>query len=183
MKIFPPQFSYSGWELPPNCLLKIQEIIVSKNITKLDVLEFGSGKSTDTILDFIKINNLAGVYDCFDAHSEYAHPKAILKEIYSPYTKESVNEKGLIYEYVFYRLDDSDFNSNDYNLVISDGHHGPGRMECWKYTKNRTAADCVVVIDDYDHYPFVEEFMKYYPNAIKLASHWELNNRWVIFQV
>lgn len=174
-----PNFDYSGWELSPDCLLKIQDILIQKETQKLDVVEFGSGKSTRVILDFIKENNIPGVLDSFDADPQFAHPQAKIREIVS------CDGRPISFgnDYAFYKLEEGDLRSNSYDLVILDGHHGHGRSVAWKYLKDRLSVCCVVVIDDYDHYPFVEDFVNSFPNSVLMASKYLVNERWVIYEI
>lgn len=183
MKFYEPTFTYTGMELSPQCIRKVQKFLAENEVKALDVLEFGSGQSTEGFLDFLNLNRLPGVYDCFDASKEYAHPIAKIKPLINLDTNLINLDIHNLYVNTFYVLEEVDFNSREYGLVVLDGHHGPGRSEAWKYTVGRLKKNCIVVIDDYDHYPFVERFLTYYPKAQLLAKHWEVNERWVIYRV
>lgn len=174
-------FNYTGWELAPACLENIQELFCQKNLTKLDVLEFGSGKSTETMLKFISDNNIPGVYDVFDGVEEYKHPIAKLKPIvyYDKQVRWPIN--NVYYPYIFYELTPTDFNSDNYDLVIIDGHHGHGRSEAYNWMLGRVLPGCLVVIDDHDHYPFLDNFKFNFPNS-KLICDGGVD-KWIIFEI
>jgi hypothetical protein len=179
MKIITPNYNYTGWEISPDCLMFIQELIVEKNLTKLDIVEFGSGKSTELLLSFKSANAIPGVFDSFDADPVYASSYAKIRNIVS-YDGRPVCFGN---DYSFYDIREGDLTSNGYNLVVLDGHHGHGRSIAWKFLKDRLGIGCLVVIDDYDHYPFVEDFKKIFPNNRLIKEHWETSNRWVIYEI
>lgn len=180
-KLVEPTFEYTGWELPPECLFSVQKLLVEKKINKLNVVEFGSGKSTEVILQFKKQNNLSGVVDSFDADSTFSHPSAKIRNIIS-YNGTEVIDFGPN-DYSFYDILDGDLRSSEYNLVLLDGHHGHGRSVAWRYLKKKLEIGCLVVIDDYDHFPFIQDFLNEFPNSILRIKHWENNKRWVVYEV
>jgi len=179
MKIISPDPNYTGWEIAPECLVKIQEIIKEKQFKKLDIVEFGSGKSTETISRFKQENNIPGVIDSFDADLTYAHPLAKIRQIKS-YDGRPIQFGN---DYSFYDLEEGDLTSLEYNLVVLDGHHGHGRSVAWSYLKGRLANGCIVLIDDFDHYPFEQDFLKVFPGSILLDKHHEYDKRWLIYEV
>ena len=174
LKTVPITFKYSGWELAPNCLVKIQELLIEKNPRRLNIIEFGSGKSTEVMTNFCEVNNLPGCYDVFDASTEFAHELATIKPL-----KSFKNDEY----YEFYDLEESDFSTSMYDLVILDGHHGHGRSQAFEFLKNKLAPGCLMVIDDFDHYSFVEDFEKMFPNSVLKYRFWEQNNRWIIYEI
>lgn len=179
MIITNPDYDYTGWELAPECLVKVQQLLVDKQITKLDIVEFGSGKSTEVISKFKQENDLPGVFDTFDADPQYAHPLAKIHKIRS-YDGRPVEFGN---DYSFYDLVDADFSSYQYDLVLLDGHHGHGRSAAWMYLQGRLSSGCLVVIDDFDHYPLVEDFLKEFPRSREICKYWEPTKRWVIYEI
>jgi hypothetical protein len=179
LDIVVPKYDYTGWEISPECLIFVQEYISSKKIKKLDIVEFGSGASTGVLLEFKETNEIPGVFDSFDCDVKYAHPYSNIRQII-PYDDRPVSFGN---DYSFYKLHDGDLRSENYNLVILDGHHGHGRSVAWQHLKDKLANGCVVVIDDYDHYPFVEDFLREFPNAKELKRHWEDRNRWIVYEI
>jgi hypothetical protein len=185
--IIKPEFEYTGWELSPDCLITIQELLIEKARGPLlssrgfvmDIVEFGSGKSTQVLLDFIRINGIAGYFESFDADPTFAHPKAKIREIIS-YDGRPISFGN---DYAFYNLRQDDLLSDSYNLVVLDGHHGHGRSVAWKYLENKLDIGCLVVIDDYDHYPFVEDFQKIFPNSRYVTGKTTEKERWVIYEI
>lgn len=178
MQIIKPEYKYTGWELSHNALITIQEKIVEKNPTKVDVIEFGSGSSTKVINDFLISNSIPGFLDSFDADPQFANPLARIRNIVS-FDGRPISFGN---DYSFYDLQETDFRSNNYDLVILDGHHGHGRSKAWDFLRNRLAKGCLVLIDDYDHYPFVEDFLKVFPHSKLVKQHWEPMNRWCLYE-
>jgi hypothetical protein len=179
MNIIEPNYTYTGWEISPDCLIRLQELLASKNTTKLDIVEFGSGKSTDVLLSFIQTNSIPGVFDSFDADPDWANSYAKIRNIVS-YDGRPICFGN---DYSFYDIKEGDLRSNNYDLVILDGHHGHGRSVAWKILRNRLSSGCLVLIDDYDHYPFVEDFQKLFPNSKLIEQHWEPMSRWCIYEI
>lgn len=181
-KVIPTdKMRYTGWELSPYCLETIQEIIIERGYETLNIVEFGSGKSTDILLKFKEQEPypFSGVFDSFDCDIKYAHPHANIREIIS-YDGRPVNFGN---DYSFYNIREGDLRAERYQLVILDGHHGAGRSVAWKFLKGKLGRGTIVVIDDFDHYPFVEDFLKEYPNSEKIAERITHNERWVIYEI
>lgn len=180
-KLITPDYEYTGWEIAPECLVELQKLLISKKINTLNVVEFGSGKSTEVINKFKQENNLDGVIDSFDADPQYSHPIAKIRNIISYNGKPVISFSQQ--DYSFYEILDGDFSSSHYNLVILDGHHGHGRSVAWTYLNDRLDNGCLVVIDDYDHFPFVDEFLEKFPNSLIKAKQNEKNKKWVIYEI
>jgi hypothetical protein len=180
-KIIKPNFEYTGWELSPKCLETIQEEIIDRDFHNLNIIEFGSGKSTQVLLDFKNQEPypFSGVLDTFDCDPKYAHPYANIREIIS-YDGRIVSFGN---DYSFYDIREGDLRAERYNLVILDGNHGAGRSVAWNYLKDRLGRGTLVVIDDFDHYPFIEDFLKVFPNSKLIASTTDVKERWVIYEI
>lgn len=174
-----PDPDYTGWELSPRLLNVLQQILLRQNPSKLDVLEFGSGKSTQLLHDYKTTNNIPGVIDSFDADPKYAHPLAKIRKLKS-YDGRPIQFGN---DYAFYDLQESDFSSSKYNLVILDGHHGHGRSVAFDYMKGRLDRYCIVVIDDYDHYPFEKDFLNRFPDSKLLFRYYDNQDRHIIYEV
>lgn len=179
MKIITPNYEYTGWEISSNCLIFLQELLIEKNPNKLDIVEFGSGKSTEVMSLFVSTNSIPGVLDSFDAHPIYAHPLAKIRTII-PYDDRPVCFGN---DYSFYDIKEEDLTSSKYDLVILDGHHGHGRSVAWKILKTKLSIGCLVLIDDFDHYPFREDFVAEFPNSKLVVQHWEQTTRWCIYEI
>jgi hypothetical protein len=179
MKIITPNYDYTGWEISPDCLIRLQELLVDKNPTRLDIVEFGSGRSTEVMSIFVSTNSIPGVLDSFDADQNYAHSLAKIRTII-PYDDRPVCFGN---DYSFYDIKEEDLTSSKYDLVILDGHHGHGRSVAWKLLQDRLEIGCLVLIDDFDHYPFIEDFVKTFPNSKLITQHWEQTTRWVIYEI
>ena len=174
-----PDTEYTGWEISPKAMLNLQEILLRNNPSTLNVLEFGSGKSTKILFSYKEKNNIPGVIDSFDADPQYAHPLAKIRKLKS-YDGRPIDFGN---DYAFYDLSNSDFSVSKYNVVIIDGHHGHGRSVAFDYMKGRLDRYCIVLIDDYNHYPFESDFLSRFPNSRLLVRNTEPNDRHLIYEV
>lgn len=187
MQIVQPQFEYTGWELHPDCLIKIQELLLPEveETHSLNVLEFGSGKSTEVLIQFAKVNNLSGKHLAFDAYAPFAHPTAEITPLQT-YPKEVFGPDFVFYDRKIVLENIDDYFSEYYiSLCIVDGHHGHGRSMAFSILKDVVGGykGTYVVIDDFDHYPFIRDFLLCFPDAKEICRHWEDRSRWVIFQI
>jgi hypothetical protein len=189
-----PNFNYTGWELAPDCLMAVQDIICDhyshfdrSGENNFHILEFGSGKSTQFFADFLNTNKEEGFLSSysnilsFDADPKFAHPDAKIVPL-REYPKEIFGENFHFYD--IRRIDDYRSSRENFDLVIVDGHDGPGRSMAFSMMyRNVYHCGTIVVIDDYDHYPFERDFLMVYPNSKLLERRWENNNRWLIYEI
>lgn len=177
--IVEPSFPYDGWPLSPICLTQIQELICSREWVSLNIIEFGSGQSTYVMKQFKEMNNFPGVYDVFDTCPEYAHPDAKIVPL------EYYDEKFFKHDFSFYDLQPEHFSTDKYDLCILDGHLGAGRSGSYHHIMNRMRDGSLMVIDDYDHYPFEDNFLLFFPKSKLLIRNWEekISERWIIYEV
>jgi hypothetical protein len=122
MEIIQPNYSYTGWEISWDGLICLQKKLIENRLTKLDIIEFGSGKSTEVLLSFKEKNNLPGVFNSFDCNPEFSHPISKIRNIISFDNTRPVIPFGD--DYSFYDLKEEDFSSENYDLVVLDGNHG-----------------------------------------------------------
>ena len=176
-------YSNNDWGL---CTPTLEQIIgIIKNNQINSVIEFGSGKSTEFLIDVRNELNLNYTIDSFDDSEFYCyngekHDYLNLKitdliscsdEDYSEmfdkktFDRTKFNKvegvfdatiKNATYDVDFPKLKDN------YDLVIIDGPHGNGRNFSNFYIKNRIKNGTYIIIDDYFHYDFVDKVRHFF---------------------
>lgn len=183
------KYKNDGWGLSKLAFEKLshimQEIIQESN--SLNILEFGSGISTEFLIDNIILNNWSNIASItsFDNDEEYMYKikNDSINEILKIYNTELLQctddkyekmfqSKKYISEYMkvkstpvhtrqkncFYKIHSDDLQKN-YNLVILDGPHGNGRNISFLRFKDNINFPCYILIDDITHYDFEERFL------------------------
>ena len=173
------KYKNDGWGLSRKQLIELLEIIKNFESNNVRVLEFGSGKSTEFLVDVVlnKIKNLE--ITSFDDNIQYAYQgdyeflKLKIRELLEcddetynlmfknleidinklnkKTTPLTSRQKNNFYEI----LPDDIFGI--YDLMILDGPNGNGRNFSFLYVKNNLAIGSVVLIDDFNHYDFMEK--------------------------
>jgi hypothetical protein len=173
------KYKNDGWGLSRKQLIELLEIIKNFESNNVRVLEFGSGKSTEFLVDVVlnKIKNLD--ITSFDDNIQYAYQgdyeflKLKIRELLEcddetydlmfknlqidinklnrKTTPLTSRQKNNFYEI----LPDDIFGI--YDLMILDGPNGNGRNFSFLYVKNNLAIGSVVLIDDFNHYDFMEK--------------------------
>ena len=183
------KYKNHGWGLSKLAFQKLSEVmdILIEESNSLTILEFGSGVSTQFLIDKITMNNWLNIASItsFDNDEEYMYKvrdknaKKILK-IYNKELQQCTDEdykemfqsKKYISKYMidksspihtrqkncFYNICSNDLKKN-YNLVILDGPHGNGRNIAFLRFKNNITLPCYVLIDDITHYDFEKRFL------------------------
>ena len=183
------KYKNHGWGLSKLAFEKLSNImsIIIKESKNLDILEFGSGISTEFLLDNIILNDWADISSItsFDNDQEYMykikdesltkilkiHKRDLLEctdnnyekmfssKTYIPkYMDKQVTSLNTRQKNCFYNILPSDLD-NKYNLVILDGPHGNGRNISFLRFKDSIIFPCYVLIDDITHYDFEERFL------------------------
>jgi hypothetical protein len=173
------KYKNDGWGLSRKQLIELLEIIKNFESNNVRVLEFGSGKSTEFLVDIVlnKIKNLD--ITSFDDNIKYAYKgdyeflKLKIRELLecddetynlmfknleidinklnrktTPLTSRQKNN--------FYKILPNDI-FGIYDLMILDGPNGNGRNFSFLYVKNHLTIGSVVLIDDFNHYDFMEK--------------------------
>lgn len=173
------KYKNDGWGLSRKQLIELLEIIKNFESNNLRVLEFGSGKSTEFLVDVVlnKIKNLE--ITSFDDNIQYAYQgdyeflKLKIRELLEcddetydlmfknleidinklnrKTTPLTSRQKNNFYEI----LPDDIFGI--YDLMILDGPNGNGRNFSFLYVKNHLTIGSVVLVDDFNHYDFMEK--------------------------
>jgi len=159
-------------------LLRRIEGILIRNRPSV-VAEFGSGNSTRFLIDMNRLHRLGMNVVSFDHNPRYAfsgaddclvsHIRRLVKCTDCDY--EEMFKAGLIdwskmvpadhlvedfsVRNAFYRLEENDIPSH-VDMVILDGPNGNGRNFAFLALKERMTSGCHIVIDDSDHYDFIE---------------------------
>ena len=176
------KYKNDGWGLSKQQLTQLVEIIKSSDKDELRVVEFGSGKSTEFLVDIV----LGGIKKLqivsFDDNPEYAYKNEgnhaflnlLIRDLqecsdasYEKMFKDRKLDKTLLSTKTtplhsrqknnFYEVKDGDL-TGIYDLMILDGPNGNGRNISYPYMVDHLDVGSVVLIDDYTHYDFVEKF-------------------------
>lgn len=68
------------------------------------------------------------------------------------------------------------------DLLIVDGPHGNGRSISFPLFFNKINEGCLILIDDYTHYPFVDD-LKLIFNVREIACENSISKKWILFKV
>jgi hypothetical protein len=190
------EYNPTPYSLTRKGIESIVSILKEESITS--ILEFGSGKSTDYLaqlgynivsLDddttYASSHKQVYTYDLISLSDE-DFEKVINGEVnyftlsknYNPVISRSSKQINC-----FYKLDTLPLH---YKLpfIIVDGPNGNGRSLAFRVIEKFIASPCYVFIDDYFHYPFVENFIKVFPNSQKIVEVKESDIKgFVIFKV
>ena len=170
------KYTFNGWGLSEEAFETLEQIVESENIT--EVLEFGSGQSTYFLND-LNLNILS-----FDDNIDYSAKVegVVLRDLISVSDSDFnkiINNKISFYDVCqkydfvkqkhskqkncFYKLNSEDIKEK-YQLIILDGPNGNGRSIAFNVIQNKIKYPSYILIDDYDHYPFIEHFNNFFPN-------------------
>lgn len=176
-------YSNNNWGLCVPTLNKIIDIVKNNNIQ--NILEFGSGKSTEFLIDLRNELGLNYKIDSFDNSETYCYngEKYDFLNLYvtdllvcsdEDYTKifetktfdkskfkKIEGEFDATVKNATYDVDISKL-SDVYDLIIIDGPNGNGRNFSNFYIKDRVKNGTYVIFDDYFHYDFVEKFSSFF---------------------
>jgi len=196
------KYKNDGWGLSIRALSNLLDIL--NNMTyPINVIDFGSGHSTQFLYDYKDIHSKDISIDSFDDSKEYMHPKATLvpliecsnkhfdkmmskKELLPNVFKLRTNPVTTRQRNCFYDL--SNIKLNKYDLVILDGPNGNGRSLAFLHLIGRLNEKAIVVIDDTTasdssyQYNFSEIFNSIF-DAEELVSFESINDSFKIFRV
>ena len=194
------KYKNDGWGLSKKCFLDIENIL--NKFDNPNIVEFGSGMSTKFLIDYLNENNKDGKIISFDDNEKFAskenddkltlHIRKLVEcnthdfnqmFLNGSYSKDKFKIRTIPphtrQENCFYDIEENDFDSN-IDLMILDGSHGNGRSIGFLHMKKYITKGSYVVIDDFNHYDFVERFKMIFPNS-KLYSEADGGriNQWV----
>lgn len=176
-------YSNDGWGLCIPTLQMLLNIIKNNNIK--NIIEFGSGKSTEFLIDARNEFNLDYTIDSFDNSNVYCY-KGEQKDFLKLNITNLISCEDFEYENMFKtkKFDKSSFSivtgefdakiknatydinenmlKSTYDLVIIDGPHGNGRNFTNFYIENRLKSGSFIVVDDFFHYDFVDKIKLFF---------------------
>lgn len=160
--------------------LKYLEKIIKENNIK-NIIEFGSGGSTKFFCDLREKENLKYKIISFDHNEQYSynkkHPflslhirdliKCSDEDFNLMFSEKEYNRNKFIncqtekdnfrVKNAFYDLQKNDISCDKVDLVILDGPNGNGRSLSFLHLKDKILENCFILIDDSDHYDFIEK--------------------------
>lgn len=204
-------YKNDGWGLSKICFENINTIIQTFNNSNVNVIEFGSGISTKFFVDLIEIGHniniisfddsveysakvkhqnlklcIVDLIECFDSDFENQfNAKEYKRNLYfKKFTEVDTKQKNTFYDVDIEQL------PKVIDLMVLDGPHGNGRSIAFLLGINRLKSGSYVVIDDYNHYDFVNKFKQLYPNSelVNISTtgqnnKWELGGDFVIYKI
>jgi len=163
------KYSNDGWGLSFAAFKALQKAI--DTLPEINVIEFGSGFSSQFLIDYAEFTQKKLNIDSFDNDKKFKHPNATLVKLLTcsnknyeamfnnaeidwdlfrrRWRKPKTRQKNCFYDLRDYPLKPS------YNLAIIDGPHGNGRNFAYLILKDRMQ-EGFIMIDDFNHYDFVE---------------------------
>jgi len=182
------KYNNDGWGISTSGFEKMLEILKSTDFKKFErynILEFGSGISTEFFVDYIIENDLKNVFiTSFENDSKFMtlarHQQLDLKlrrlitcndvdynemfnkKAFNPYkVSYLINEPETRQRNCFYNIEENDM-PNSIEFVLVDGPSGNGRNLAFLHMLGKLHKDAIVFIDDYRHYDFLEKFKDLY---------------------
>lgn len=174
------KYKNDGWGLSKKEFEWLYKLIEGKS--NLNIVEFGSGRSTEFFVDQINETNSNNKIYSFDDSKEYAykgeHPNLNLNIVkLLETTDEHFNNmfENKKYDFskmsirndpphtrqknTFYLVDETMLPSK-IDILVVDGPHGNGRSLAYLHCANKLVKDSIILIDDASHYPFYEFLSK-----------------------
>jgi len=205
------KYQNDGWGLSKKCFLDIFNIIKSLKSTTINVVEFGSGISTEFFVDLIsdgydvhitsfdndeqfatkiRHNNLnlhiTDLIECYDSDFDKLFQQKIFdrRMFFKKISPVNTRQTSTFYDVSEEQL------PKVINVMVVDGPHGNGRSIAFLLGKNRLLSGSFVVIDDYNHYDFVNKFQIIFPESSlvfestsDLENKWESGGNYVIYRI
>lgn len=201
------KYEINGWTLNRQQFTDLLTVITNHPKKELRVVEFGSGKSTEFLVD-VHLQNIKNLdITTFDDNPDFSYKNKEnydfidlkirpLRECDDLSYQKMFSEKRLISESFkdktsplttrqknnFYNIQDGDL-TGIYDLMILDGPNGNGRNISYLYVKNNLAEGSIVLIDDYNHYDFVEKFSLFFEHELLIKHEGSSGKRYVILKV
>jgi hypothetical protein len=189
------KYHYTGWGLSKEALQFLEQLIINNSLKS--AIEFGSGQST-YFLEDINID-----YVSYDDDPHYAAPfknvkisklkeldnETFNKVIHNEVNYIDVNSKFPSPVHVntrqrncFYTLNKEDIKGK-FDLVLLDGPNGNGRSLSYNVLKDYLLPTSYILIDDYTHYPFVDDLKLTYPNSELIHEYKNGRDEWCVYKI
>jgi hypothetical protein len=198
------KYKNDGWGLSELALKKISEIVDNIGTTSIKVVEFGSGLSTQFLVDLDSEHKKDIIITSFDNDPNYAYRGGgvnllmrNLVECSDDNYEKMFSEKKYNINYMkpktsplttrqknnFYDIQDGDLYG-EYDIMILDGPNGNGRNISYLHMKEHLKSGSYILIDDYNHYDFVDRFLLFF-NAEEVFKHTDRTNggEFVIYRI
>ena len=189
------KYKNDGWGLSEKAFSHLFDILNNMSFP-INVIDFGSGHSTEFLYDYKKLYNKEMNIDSFDDSKEYMYPKATLVPLVECSNKDfdkMISRKKLSPNLLklkntpvttrqkncFYDL--SNIRLKNYDLVLLDGPNGNGRSIAFLHLIGKLNKGAIVLIDDTQasdgnyNYDFCDIFNSIFC-AEELVSH-EFENK------
>jgi hypothetical protein len=178
-------YKNSGWGISKLGFQKLFEIIDTNKNNHFNIIEFGSGISTQFLIDCaILYKNIK--ITSFDNDINYSYKQSKDYDFFNLKFRNLVECSDLSYNNMFnekkydkkqMKLKTSepttrqkncfyDLNENDlvgqYDLVILDGPNGNGRNLAFLHLINHVKSGTYFFVDDYNHYDFIDKLKSIY---------------------
>lgn len=173
------------------CRQAIDLIVAEANArtyTPAYLLEFGSGKSTAAFVERTK-----AIIDSFDHNPNYAcnvrndrltvRIRGLVQWSDDQYEgmftlgiplrdgESAINETGHTRAHnCFYDIANCDLKDY-YDICVLDGPFGNGRSVAFLHLRGRMHAGGLILIDDYDHYPFLDDLRRVARCELDISTH------------
>lgn len=174
------KYNPTPYSLTVKGIESIVEILEKENIA--DILEFGSGRSTDYLVGLgynvfsfdddakyasksknVQIVELAALDD--KDYQDVVEGKIDFFDlVVTPTSQRSSRQSNC-----FYILDNKSIKQK-FSFIIIDGPNGNGRSLAFNVIRNKIKTPCYVFIDDFFHYPFVENFKHTFPDSTEVIK-------------
>ena len=197
------KYKNNGWGLSKKAFKLIEDKLLLNNINNINIIEFGSGISTNFLVDFklyynknINITSFDNSYEyCYKNENKYDFLDLNIRELLTcnneiyenMFKTKQIDLKKMILKNdtsttrqtnCFYNIKENDLKEN-YNFVIIDGPNGNGRNFAFLLLLNKLKKGSYIFIDDYDHYDFVPRMKSLYNCELILQNDGDFrNNKW-----
>ena len=94
------------------------------------------------------------------------------------------DEKNMRLRNAFYKIEASDLELLIPDAIIIDGPHGNGRSICFHIFQNHIVRGQLILIDDYHHYPFLDDLSRLFKYEIIDQRNYQMSNKgWTIVKI
>lgn len=194
------KYKNDGWGLSKKQLQELYDIINNIPKKQINVVEFGSGKSTEFLGDIDGLNDKVIHVTTFDDNIDYAysgkHLNVDLKirnllecsdsnydEMFKnlSYNKDFMKPKSTPLssrqKNNFYDIQPGDLNGI-YDLMVLDGPNGNGRNISFLHIKKHLTVGSHILIDDYTHYDFMDKLKLFFDFDVVFENNGGGINQW-----
>ncbi len=136
--------------------------------------------------DYISINNCELMQVTEEIRKKMFETPYQAKRIWelSASKVDIVQYKNLILSNGFYNIKEYQFPKNRIDAIILDGPHGNGRSLCFALFHDLIENGTLILIDDYHHYPFLEDLSKLFIyEIIEKRNYIHSNKGWVVLRI